>query len=167
VFGFIYRDGATGTGSNTLLKFDGNNAMYLTYPSDYSGKPFVVIKDGVTYRGTLATERNIISSSSTSTYNKNLLTHEIVDLTDPLNNYYFGELEGLNITSQEPCVLIFNHTSDLGIGFIMNLYLGSDSIAVVTVPNSYAGSQFDLIYEYIRYTGTFSSGDVTIVPLDI
>ena len=165
VFGFVYDSGKGGQGSSTNLLFDNNLTAAVTYLSDYGGGPFVVIKDGVTYSGMLVDTFNIVSSSSTSSYNKNLLTHEMVDPTNSSNIYYFGELVGLNLTSPlNSCVLIFNYTGDAGLGFGMNIYLGSENIAFFTAPNSYIGSHFDLIYDHVRYTGTFSDGDAVVSP---
>jgi hypothetical protein len=163
VFGFVYDAAKGGQGGSTNLLFDGNVTGAVTYLSDYGGNPFVIIKDGVTYSGTLIETFNIISSSSTSPYNKNLLTQY-----DSLESRYFGELVGINLTSSlNSCVLIFNYTGDAGLGFGMNIYLGSENIAAISAPNSYIGSHFDLIYDHVRYTGTFSDGDVLISPLVI
>ena len=158
-FGIIHNELATGVGANMDLRVDGTQVASVDYLTYYIGKPFILIKDGITYnRVFLDGILDVSSSSSTSDYNKNLLTKY-----DSLNDYYFGELAGLNITSfTKSCVLIFNFIGDLGVPSLMNIYLGSIRIAVASIPSGYIGDTFDLIYDGKKYTGTFSSGDVTI-----
>jgi hypothetical protein len=163
VFGFVYNEFTSGQGATMDLRVDNVQVASIDYLSGYlagANKQFVLIKDGITYNGTLVDGVvNINSSSSTSHYNKNLLTKY-----DSLNNYYFGELAGLNITSfTKPCVLIFNFIGALGVPSLMNIYLESTQIAVASIPSSYIGDTFDLIYNGNKYTGTFSSGSVTVV----
>jgi hypothetical protein len=85
-----------------------------------------------------------------------------IGITTPGNKTVFRKG---NLTSPlNSCVLIFNYTGDAGLGFGMNIYLGSENIAFFTAPNSYIGSHFDLIYDHVRYTGTFSDGDAVVSP---
>jgi hypothetical protein len=162
-FGFVYNEFATGVGANMDLRVDNVQVASIDYLTGYitgaGDKRFVLIKDGITYNGTLADGIvNISSSSSTSNYNKNLLTKY-----DSLNEYYFGELAGINITSfTKPCILIFDFVEVLGVPSAMNIYLESSQIAVANIPSVYIGDTFDLIYDGKKYTGTFSSGNVTI-----
>jgi len=158
VLGIAYNESTTGSGATMNLIFDGSTVASIDYlGGGYLNKPFVLIIDGVTYSGSLI-DGNFNISSSTSHYNKNLLTKY-----DSLNNYYFGELAGMNITSlTKPCVLIFNYIEALGIPSVMHIYLESSQIAVANIPSDYVGDTFDLIYDGKKYTGTFSSGNVTI-----
>ena len=158
-FGIIYNEFANGVGANMDLRVDGTQVASVDCLTYYIGKPFVLIKDGITYNRMLVDGIvDISSSSSTSNYNKNLLTKY-----DSLNNYYFGELAGINITSfTKPCVLIFNFVGTLGVPSVMGVYLESAQIAVASIPSGYIGDTFDLIYDGKKYTGTFSSGNVTI-----
>lgn len=118
---------------------------------------------GDTLSGSSSSSSSAVGSSSSSAgcgpFNLSITTQ--LGLNPETPDLFFGENVGVSVVSTEQVTLSYDNLNVSGLPFMMEIQLGGNLLASVTMATNYLNKTFAFTYQGVTYCGTFVSGAVT------